>query len=74
MIELNQLGTLGLNDQNNLFIHKDPLSYQKSKKVSTIIDNLESLLKSKSIILILFLYCLTIVLLKIEFKQKRFFK
>lgn len=48
VIELNQLGSIGLNDQNKLYIHKDPLSYSSSQIIADLIDNFTTNLKSIS--------------------------
>ena len=47
MIELSQLGSVGLDVNTNLFVHKDPLSYNKDQNVAKIIDDLVSKLESK---------------------------
>jgi len=40
IIELYQLGSVGLSDENKLFIHRDPLSYSSSETIAGIIDEL----------------------------------
>ncbi len=44
-MELGQLGSLGLNENNMLYIHKDPLTYNKNDKIKKIIDELVLSLK-----------------------------
>ena len=44
-MELGQLGSVGLNEKNMLYIHKDPLSYNKNDKIKKTIDELVSSLK-----------------------------
>ena len=46
MIELNQLGSVGLDVANRLFIHRDPISYAANKTIAGIIDNLVEKLAS----------------------------
>ena len=47
MLELGQLGYVGLNDANLLYVHKDPISYSNNQKIKNLIDELTSALISK---------------------------
>ena len=47
MFELSQLGSVGLNETNLLYIHRDPISYNKNVKIQKIVDELVSALHSK---------------------------
>jgi hypothetical protein len=47
MLELGQLGHVGLNDANLLYVHKDPISYNNNQKIKNLIDELTSALISK---------------------------
>jgi hypothetical protein len=51
LIELSQLGSIGLSDDFKLYIHKDPISYRSNPKIKAIIDNVNDLLSSKIIYL-----------------------
>ncbi len=42
LIELNQLGSVGVNDENKLYIHRDPLSFSSSESISKIIEDLST--------------------------------
>lgn len=46
MLELNQLGAIGLNDNNKLYAHKDPVSYKANSTVANLIDKINEQLKS----------------------------
>lgn len=56
MVELNQLGSIGLSDNNNLFVHKDPISYGKDKNVERIINDLTERFKSNLFIISLIMF------------------
>lgn len=46
MIELNQLGSIGFDPNENLFIHKDPISFGKDQNVAKTIKELTEKLSS----------------------------
>jgi nicastrin len=48
MLELDQLGAIGLNDNNKLYIHNDPISYSKNKTISNLIDEFSKKLSAYS--------------------------
>jgi hypothetical protein len=48
MLELGQLGSISLAESNILHIHKDPISYGKSKAIQEIIDGLSTSLETNS--------------------------
>lgn len=54
MLELGQLGSIGLSETNMLYIHRDPISYNKNEKSKKIIDELASSLQSKCTFLQIF--------------------
>ncbi len=48
IIELNQLGSIGLEENANLYVHKDPVSYSKNESIRSTIDEYIAKLTSNS--------------------------
>jgi len=44
MIELGQLGSVSLDDNNNLYIHKDYPTTNTNAQIQTLISNLQSII------------------------------
>ena len=47
LIELNQLGSVGVSNSNLLYIHKDPISYGTNATIQKLIDDISNTLSSK---------------------------
>ena len=47
MIELGQLGAIGLNDASSLYVHKDPISFGENQTIAKIIETVQDSLSGK---------------------------